>query len=678
MLIALKSLTDIVAVEEDNSEIFYLEKEIKKDFEIIMNSKFGTFIEEDDAESENLESINVAMDYSGIKNALSAISEDMSNKEKISKYINIIFPRLILTHILKTLKKINISFSRWFNDQMPSVIKKDNIAKEKYYKIFHKDSYQISGKQEETLALRFLLSSDYDFWINIINSLKNIVSKIVTPINMEYLNSVTHALKVYRNETAHSGNFEFSNEDLVRVLTIITMFAKKAHLHIEAALIEKRLCYERYCCYNISGEGWLPTSYSEIDFSSYHFSKKTSLCCWKDVITRKNCAATIPLPIVAKDFRFYVSSITNHLFDFSEGKAFHKDKIVKKATKFFQNYLILLPSCIAGENFGEYLSICYPFHPAFFLLLKEKIKTSPEYVFVLAKNAVEKAYEDSEYSNSFIMPYEIDINIEEGISEEDKSIKDLLVEKFAYSYLRKMDPWRLVPNPHGWCFLERLFLKDDPYIEAHCNKYDVNYAMIKEITFVILLLGLHSLYIKGYKDTSSYNKDLIWQSGIIPDREWIRFCLLKNETNVTEMEKAIKFIPYCVYFINHHEELFANEKIREGLYEFFIPLKEKENVENFFSRVDGLLEKNTPKLDFSKFDELYDKERDREKHLAVMQHATIKPEEKTKYTDNILKYKLEDIDIMCNENKMLTRKEYEYQLEFITYLSVRDYFNGRK
>ena len=684
MRVALNVLTDLIGIEDNDASS--LIKRLNSTFENAMNDGFGTYIEEDDDEPNNLEFISTDMNYSGMMIDLASIPEDKSNKEKITKYVNIIFPRLFLSYTLNAIDKLNITFAQWFHDVMLNPkFKKDNIVKEKYYRIVHKNNFDINDN-ERVLALKFLLSSDFDFWAEIINSTVFLVShnvnykwlyETIGSIDSEYLFSVSFTLKAYRNDDAHSGNIDFSNEDLVRVLTILTLFAKKAELPIEASMIEKRLCYERYCCYSVRGDGWLPTSYSEIDFSSYPAPNYNSLPCWKNIVTRKEYSSTIVFPADAKSSELN-AYITERLFDFTADK----DKIVKTATKFFQKYSVMLPAFISGQSFEEYFRNCYPFHPAFFLLLREKIKTSPGYVYALARTAVERAYEDPNYSNAFIMPYEIDINIKEGLSENDKSINDLLVEKFAFGTLREMFPWRLVPNPHGWQFLENQFLKNDSYIETLCMNCEVNFDMVKKITFVILLLGLHSLYIKGCKDNNNYDRALIWRSGILPNREWIRFCLIKNDITVSEIEKAIKFIPFSVYYINHHQEVFdinqSNTKIKEGFYEFFIPSKEKENVEKFFARIGGSLVKQTPEIDFSKLDEIYDKERARDKEFAIAQHTTIKPEEKTKYTDDMLGYFLEDLDIRCNENKELARKEFEYQMDFLTYLKIQGYFNESK
>ena len=674
---ALACLLRSISTSTDNVSIITgLKNEIRGTLISKLNDKVGTNI---DADEDNIDisQINSNLDLSGMLDALSKITESKSNGEKIKAYINVIFPRLLLKYIINVLGELKgVTFATWFKDVLKYPIfgdpnKKDKkkrlIEKEKYLKYFPDSSCNIAGKEDQ--AKKYLLSCDLDFWMQIINSLNSKVSGDYSDskykdfynkqgdISQDYLMAVIKELKMYRNEDAHNGDSEFSNNAVIRVLSILFIFATKASLRVEASLLEKRLYFERYS--NLGTKGFVPKSYYQIDFSNYPISSSFDVSGWKNVVTLKSNIeddVNIEIPVGAKS-KTCNEYIANLLFKFSN----QKEDVVNKIVESYQDLAIMLPPHVLGSSFKEYMLSCYPFHPCCFLILNKKIKTNPQEVFLLLKDAAIRAYSDSNNDNTMIMPYELNIDLE--------PISSALERKFAYGVTRDTCSMDLIPNPHGWKFFKRELFSPSSLSSTFCNGAEISYETAKKLSIIVLLLGLKSFYLKSVDEDNQASDLEIWNSQLLPNREWIRFCVIQKGINLPEIERAIEALPEF-YFINYRDVVIETEDgnvHRDGFYDFFIPKFEIENVKEVFSiknKLDGLLPDHIQALD------------------------AINDESKKKYQESIYSFleehknmvdtehylqKLKELEDCCEENKLLNRQEAEYYHDFIAYLQARSH-----
>lgn len=673
---ALGCLLRSISTSADNVDtITSLKNEIRGTLISKLNDKVGTNI---DAEEDNIDIslINSNLDFSGMLNALSKITESKSNGEKIKAYINVIFPRLLLKYIINVLNELEITFADWFKDVLKYPIfgdptqndkKKRLIEKEKYLKYFPDSSCNIEGQEDR--AKIFLLSCDLDFWAQIINSLnskmggkyfdykyKDFYKKQGT-VSRDYLSAVTNELKMYRNEDAHNGDSEFSNNAVIRVLSILFIFATKANLRVEATLLEKRLYFERYS--SLGAKGFSPKAYYQIDFSNYPISPAFNVSGWKNIVTLKtNIEDVVNIEnLVGTKSKTCNEYITNLLFEFSNQKV----DVVNKIVESYQDLAIMLPLHVLNSSFKEYMLSCYPFHPCCFLLLSKKIKTNPQEVFLLLKDAAIRAYNDPDNDNTMIMPYELNIDLE--------PISSALECKFAYGVIRDTSSMSLIPNPHGWKFFKRELFSPSSLSSVFCNGAEIAYESAKKLSIIVLLLGLKSFYLKSVDEDNQASDLEIWNSQLLPNREWIRFCAIQKGVNLPEIERAIEALPEF-YFINYRDVVIETKDgntHRDGFYDFFIPKFEVENVKEVFSiknKLDELLPTHIQALNAIN-DEWKKKYQD-------FTSSFLDEHENMVDSDHYLN-KLKELEDCCEENKLLNQQEAEYYHDFIAYLQARSH-----
>ena len=674
---ALGCLLHSISTSADNVDtITSLKNEIRGTLISKLNDKVGTNI---DADEDNIDisQINSNLDLSEMLDALSKITESKSNGEKIKAYINVIFPRVLLKYIINVLGELKgVTFATWFKDVLKYPIfgdpnKKDKkkrlIEKEKYLKYFPDSSCNIAGKEDQ--AKKYLLSCDLDFWMQIINSLNSKVSGDYTDskykdfynkqgeISQDYLMAVINELKMYRNEDAHNGDSEFSNNAVIRVLSILFIFATKASLRVEASLLEKRLYFERYS--NLGTKGFAPKAYYQIDFSNYPISPSFDVCGWKSVVTLKSNIeddVNIEIPVGAKS-KTCNEYITNLLFEFSN----QKGDVVNKIVESYQDLAIMLPPHVLSSSFKEYMLSCYPFHPCCFLLLSKKIKTNPQEVFLLLKDAAIRAYSNSNNDNTMIMPYELNIDLEPILSA--------LERKFAYGVTRDTSSMDLIPNPHGWKFFKRELFSPSSLSSVFCNGAEIAYESAKKLSIIVLLLGLKSFYLKSVDEDNQASDLKIWNSQLLPNREWIRFCVLQKGINLPEIERAIEALPEF-YFINYRDvviETNDGNTHRDGFYDFFIPKFEVENVKEVFSiknKLDELLPTHIQAL--NSINDEWKKKYQEFTSSFLEEHGNMID------ADHYL-HKLKELEDCCEENKLLNQQEAEYYHDFIAYLQARSH-----
>lgn len=538
-------------------DIYDFLSDLKKIHAKKMNQQYGT-----NADSEeyfydcSFREMDLSLTPRGMYQTLFRISEDAQNGDKVKFYINTIFIRLILTRYVNVLKNNQIPFFHFFNDIKKEIIDKDKIVLHKFWEFVSNEKKEMEANDESD-AKKFLLSCDIDFWLRIINYVGNNKEeyKNLNPGNQDYMDTITYRLKYYRNVVSHIGDNDPSDEMVVRTLKTICEFADSCGLEPESILLSKHLIFEQYSCYDNKLTYTIKHRY-DMDFTHFQFPKEETIPCWKDVVS----------PIVdytkkidveeTKDYK-----INNHLFR----NISNDESIYKKISDYYTDRGIALPYIIINNKFEEIIKLYYPFHPCFFRLIKNlKYEEKME----LARRAIEKAYNDKEYTNPLIMPYEIDIDYE--------PIYNLLVEKFSTGDFNGQK------SNLGWIFSKLYLLHLN---EEHSNYVEGNTDEVLEVIKVILLLNLRELFDKKKRE----NERDVFFSSIKPDKEWIRLSCYKPGKDVTIYEKALKIVQNKSGFIEYRKrgflDKYSNAYCFIGLYN--ILFIEDKKINNHVDRYRG-------------------------------------------------------------------------------------------
>lgn len=518
-----------------------------------MNQHYGTNANyEKKRYDDSFRKKDVYLTPPGLYLTLFRISEYAPNGDKVKFYINTIFIRLILTRYVNVLENNQIPFYKFFNDIKKEAIDKDKIVLHKFREFFSNEKMEID-ENDEIDAKKFLLSCDIDFWLRIINYVGNNKEeyKNLNPGKQDYMDTITYRLKYYRNVVSHLGDNNPSGEMVVRTLKTLCEFADNCGLELDSLMLSKHLVFEQYCCY-VKNSPYPIKHRDDMDFTNFQFPKMETVPCWKDVVS----------PIVDYTKKIEMEegiSIPNLLF----GDTSFCDNIFAIIKDFYINHKIALPYIFTGVI--RDIKSNYPFHPYFFELISELKK---EEQLELARRAIEKAYNDDNYSNPLIMPYEIDIDYE--------PIYNLLVEKFSTADFNGQK------SDLGWTLSK--------YYLFHLNEEVSNYVEgntdeVLEVIKVILLLNLRELFDKKKRE----DEIDVFLSIIIPDKERIRLNCYKPGKDVTIYEKALKIVQNKNGFIEYRKRGFwdksSNAYCFIGLYN--ILFIEDKKINNHVDRYQG-------------------------------------------------------------------------------------------
>ena len=293
----IESLSNISIEIESSENTDNLINELLHARKEILDDQYGTKVEENyNYNYEEYKEMDIKLSLDGLEQALTRIREESLNGERIKNYINVIMVRLLLTRYVRLLEKKEIHFYDFFNSIVSEKIGDDAMAKSKYFDFMLEDSdipnfesavntidkLQIIPEREND-AKRFLLASDFDFWLDIINNVgDNPKFEALNTKSKEYMDTITYKLKLYRNKVSHSGDNDPSPEMVVRTLRTILDFAEKSDLKKEAVIVKKYYLYELYRCYDYDTKHFISYRY-DLDFSSYRFPKSPDVPCWKEV-----------------------------------------------------------------------------------------------------------------------------------------------------------------------------------------------------------------------------------------------------------------------------------------------------------------------------------------------------------------------------------------------------------
>lgn len=513
-----------------------------------MNQQYGTNSDYDEyCYDYSFQEMDLSLTPSGMYQTLFRISEDAKNGDKVKFYINTVFIRLILTRYVNVLKNNQIPFFHFFNDIKKETIDKDKIVLHKFWEIFSNEKMEID-ENDESDAKMFLLSCDIDFWLRIINYVGNNKEeyKNLNPGNQDYMDTITYRLKYYRNVVSHVGDNDPSDEMVVRTLKTLCEFAGSCGLGPESILLSKHLVFEQYRCYG-NNQHYRFKKRCDMDFTHFQFPKEETIPCWKDVVSQ-----------VVDNTKKIDDDKTNGFEKcriFIRNKSAVDETIYKKIYDYYLSRGIALPYMIDNKNFEKRIKSCYPFHPCFFLLIKNlKHEEKRE----LVRRAIEKAYNDKEYTNPLIMPYEIDIDYE--------PIYNLLVDKFATG--TKMGK----TSNNCW---ERVKSYLFTLHEYECNELlEGNTDAFLEVVKIILLFNLRELF-----DKEEEKVEDLFLSNIFPNKEWIRLSCYKPGQEILVYEKSLNILPYYRMFIEYrnigYKDVHSKVYYHTGMYKILFPNDKK-------------------------------------------------------------------------------------------------------
>ena len=650
-------------------------KALKDDLEAALKNKIKiqaklTHEPNTNSHPERIESTLLSESF---RRVLSIIKEDDKNDEKMDLYINVIYPRLLMEYILTWIEKGNLSdqsknFQDWFLSIITDILfgkKPDHIAQTDYIRFM--GLYTCKLPEEENIkkkAFQFLLSRDFDFWLEITNSIirhdkyKNIFV-FDGNITNDYIISLGREFKQYRNRLSHSGDLEFSQSTVVKVLAMLTDFAQKANLMVESSLLGKRLYFERAKLYGVRGS----SSYDDIDYRWVTFEKEPSTR-WKDVAKIKDTLIEPSYNEVSKLKNYEKNRlIVNSIFEFNSTR----DTVVNNIIKQFQKYFVLFPYQVAGQAFCEYLKICYPFHPAFFLLTQ---KMELKDVYKLALNAAQKDESDLDCSNALIMPWEIDIDY--------PAIKKVLIEEFSLGFRIEYGSSEKEPTSHGWNFVKNQFLfGDNSILNICCKRWNGDITLCLNLSKIVLFLNTLRLYL----DTNGLSGDnlLKKQSNcrILPNRDWIRFCMWQPGCNINKLEDSISILLIAFPYLKCQKKNFPTESeerqfnLTETFYEFVYPSKEKEKVSGMMDLINKNIElkETVGKETSEKIAKIERQKADTYKQIW-MDYCGGDPDEEVK---GWIRKSYED----CETNIQLEVEENNYFPDFLSYIELLDYFKNK-
>lgn len=581
LIMAIKSLSYYLENNQISSEILLdcvdlmieglteLSKDIKTDNDVDnflnvlqrfhaskMNQHYGTNANYEKKRYDySFQEMDLSLTPRGMYQTLFRISEDAQNGDKVKFYINTVFIRLILTRYVNVLKNNQIPFFLFFNDIKKVTIDKDKIVLHKFWEFFSNEKMEIDENDESDAKL-FLLSCDIDFWLRIINYVGNIKEeyKNLNPGNQDYMDTITYRLKYYRNVVSHIGDNDPSDEMVVRTLKTLCEFADSCGLEPESILLSKHLVFEQYRCYGNN----LPYPIKhrdDMDFTNFQFPKMETIPCWKDVVSQ----------VVDNTKKIDDDKTTG--FEkcriFIRNKSAVDETIYKKIYDYYLSRGIALPYMIDNKNFEKRIKSYYPFHPCFFLLIKNlKHEEKRE----LVRRAIEKAYNDENYSNPLIMPYEIDIDYE--------PIYNLLVEKFSTgTYMGKTSnkSWERIKS-----YLFTLHENENELVEGNTDAF-------LEVVKIVLLFNLRELFDKEEeKEEEKVEEEKVedlFLSNVFPNKEWIRLSCYKPGQEILVYEKSLNILPRYRMFIEYrkvgYKDYHSKTYYRTRMYNILFPNDKK-------------------------------------------------------------------------------------------------------
>ena len=589
----IEGLSDVSTEIEESIDVKNLIDELSVVRKSILNDQYGTKVQVNyNYNHLEYKEMDIKLSLFGLEQALTRIREVSLNGERIRNYINVIMVRLLLTRYVRQLE--NKRFCVFFNDIVSEIINEDAIAKFKYFdfmfeeddgSVFDSDNktkemIQIIPEREDD-AKRFLLASDFDFWLNIINAVGDEKSeyKYLNTETMEYMDSITNKLKMYRNKVSHSGDNDPSPEMVVRTLRTILDFAEKSNLKEEAVLVKKHLLYEMYRCYDYDAKHSISYRY-DLDFSSYCFQNSLDIPSWKEV-----CPVIIDVGESIESENKESSNWRKEIKEIFFGREELKTDVVDCINTFYTDTSIALPF-FSLDGFCSSLRDTYPFHPCFFLLIKNlKLNDKIE----LARRAIKKALDDNNYNNPLIMPYEIDLNQE--------IIHDLLVSKFDVSETKMGSDKRF--REYGW--EEAQLVLSGKLPKEIMEKEEANQEKYTQVVNTVLLLNLRELFRAKTDETISD----MYSSMICANKEWIRLCCYQPGRDIKEYENTLNLLKYGNFLIYYREGSFNKDNdatvYKTGIYQILFPsddtIKHQMNtVFDFYKRIEKLGKERKQKL----------------------------------------------------------------------------------
>lgn len=589
----IEGLSDVSVEIEESIDVKNLIDELSVVKKAILNNQYGTKVQVN-YKYNHLEykEMDIKLSLFGLEQALTRIREESLSGERIKSYINVIMVRLLLTRYVRQLENKKIPFCVFFNDIVSEIINEDAIAKFKYFDFMHEEydgsNFESVNKTKEIIhiiperknaAKRFLLASDFDFWLHIINAVEKSEYKYANTRSKEYMDSITNKLKLYRNRVSHSGDNDPSPEMVVRTLRTILDFAEKSNLKKEAVLVKKHLLYEMYRCYDYDAKHSISYRY-DLDFSSYCFQNSLDIPSWKEV-----CPVIIDVGESIESENKESSNWRKEIKEIFFGREALKTNVVDCINTFYTDTSIALPF-FSLDGFCSSLRDTYPFHPCFFLLIKnlefnDKIE--------LARRAIKKALADDNYNNPLIMPYEIDLNQE--------IIHDLLVSKFDVSETQTGSDKRF--REYGW--KEAQLVLSGKLPKEIMEKEETNQEKYTQVVKTVLLLNLRELF----RAKTNENVCDMYRSMICANKEWIRLCCYQPGRDIKEYENTLNLLKYGNFLIYYREGSFNKDNdatvYKTGIYQILFPsddtIKHQMNtVFDFYKSVDKLGKKRKQML----------------------------------------------------------------------------------
>lgn len=589
----IEGLSDVSVEIEESIDVKNLIDELSVVKKAILNNQYGTKVQVNYSYNHfEYKEMDIKLSLFGLEQALTRIREESLSGERIKSYINVIMVRLLLTRYVRQLKNKKIPFCVFFNDIVSEIINEDAIAKFKYFDFMYEEydgsNFESVNKTKEIIhiiperenaAKRFLLASDFDFWLDIINAVEKSEYKYANTRSKEYMDSITNKLKLYRNRVSHSGDNDPSPEMVVRTLRTILDFAEKSNLKKEAVLVKKHFLYEMYRCYGYDAKHSISYRY-DLDFSSYCFQNSLDIPSWKEV-----CPVIIDVGESIESENKESSNWRKEIKELFFGREELKNNVVECINTFYTDTSIALPF-FYFDGFCSSLRDTYPFHPCFFLLIKnlefnDKIE--------LARRAIKKALADDNYNNPLIMPYEIDLNQE--------IIHDLLVSKFDVSETNIGSDKRF--REYGW--KEAQLVLSGKLPKEIMEKEETNQEKYTQVVETVLLLNLRELF----RAKTNENVCDMYRSMICANKEWIRLCCYQPGRDIKEYENTLNLLKYGNFLINYREGSFNKDNdatvYKTGIYQILFSsddtIKHQMNIVfDFYKSIEKLGKKRKQKL----------------------------------------------------------------------------------
>lgn len=468
---------------------------------------------------EDVGDIKPSQDFSEI---LSSITENKKNNEKVNGYINGCFCNLLYRYIKK--RNGEKCIARYILSLKTELFQKWQKA----------ESASVSRLQNAGDVDIFLHNLDVDGWCAVAK--KRDGKSLVDTKAWNILSK----LKKYRNRVQHNFLEQVDDDCLLQTIYYVMKFADFAGYNQEKLLLEKRYAFEieRHAKTKVS-------HYYEASLARMVNSLEQDVPCWKDCVWYKG-EAVADLTTIA--------SAVNSLFCRTPNC---ESSAISPIAEYYTQNAIMFPVDLSKnlDRFSNLVEESYPFHPAFFEVMKA-FGLNEEDQRQMLVSIVSRDMADEKYNATLIMPYEI--------------VTRDLVPTHIIKYYSLTDLTRRADgdvdkiHEYGWRFLyDMVFDSKSPLLRLlalRARKSNPDQCCIDENFASNLLKTLQLLDQSKDKNGSS--------------RDWIRYMMASPGVNMLAVENILPLVPSVLksfVFENAH-----------GDFSFFRPIDYRDYINSIF------------------------------------------------------------------------------------------------